>query len=130
MMASSESNHSALEEDGVVSNGEGSTSNKQNGAVKSSNDDEAHEIDRYGFFGGTQYTDPNRSVILAALDSVLLFESYFYLYRIIYSESIIPVAILREREAKWLEMLENWEKWMSKRFKKVLLRQVYATSCL
>lgn len=63
MMASSESNHSALEEDGVVSNGEGSASSKQNGAVKSSNDDETHEIDRYGFFGGTQYTDPNRLVI-------------------------------------------------------------------
>ena len=27
--------------------------------------------------------------------------------------------ILRKRELKWLDMLENWEKWMSKRFKKV-----------
>ena len=31
----------------------------------------------------------------------------------------MPVDILRKRELKWLDMLENWEKWMSKRFKKV-----------
>ncbi len=31
----------------------------------------------------------------------------------------IPVDVLRKRELKWLDMLENWEKWMSKRFKKV-----------
>jgi len=34
-------------------------------------------------------------------------------------EDRIPVAVLRRREVKWLEMLENWEKWMSKRFRKV-----------
>jgi len=33
-------------------------------------------------------------------------------------EQRIPVAVLRKREVKWLEMLENWEKWMSKRFRK------------
>ncbi|ESO97624.1 hypothetical protein LOTGIDRAFT_53462, partial [Lottia gigantea] len=31
----------------------------------------------------------------------------------------LPPEILRKRELKWLDMMENWEKWMSKRFKKV-----------
>jgi len=31
----------------------------------------------------------------------------------------MPMAVLRKREVKWLEMLENWEKFMSKRFRKV-----------
>ncbi|KAJ8312852.1 hypothetical protein KUTeg_010225 [Tegillarca granosa] len=31
----------------------------------------------------------------------------------------VPVEKLRQREMKWLDMFENWEKWMSKRFKKV-----------
>lgn len=30
----------------------------------------------------------------------------------------INLAVIRKRELKWLDMLENWEKWMSKRFKK------------
>ncbi|KAK2164928.1 hypothetical protein LSH36_57g01030 [Paralvinella palmiformis] len=37
----------------------------------------------------------------------------------LFSESRIPVSVLRRREIKWLDMMENWEKWMSKRFKKV-----------
>ena len=36
-----------------------------------------------------------------------------------YRASTVPVTVLRKRELKWLDMLENWEKWMSKRFKKV-----------
>jgi len=36
-------------------------------------------------------------------------------------EERIPVDVLRRREVKWLDMLENWEKWMSKRFRKVCL---------
>lgn len=40
---------------------------------------------------------------------------FFYFIR----EERIPVGVLRKRELKWLDMLENWEKWMSKRFKKV-----------
>ncbi|XP_013380017.1 TBC1 domain family member 10B-like [Lingula anatina] len=54
----------------------------------------ALKTDRYGFMGGGQFTDPEL-------------------------ESPIPLEILRKRELKWLDMLENWEKWMSKRFKKV-----------
>lgn len=34
-------------------------------------------------------------------------------------ESAVPSEILRRREMKWREMLENWELWMKKRFKKV-----------
>lgn len=54
----------------------------------------SQQCDRYGFVGGDQYTDPS-------------------------TEDRMPVAVLRKRELKWLDMLENWEKWMSKRFKKV-----------
>lgn len=60
---------------------------KQNGSV-------VKEMDRFGFVGGSQYTDPHQ-------------------------ESRLPVNVIRQRELKWIEMLENWEKWMSKRFKKV-----------
>jgi len=27
--------------------------------------------------------------------------------------------VLRQREAKWLEMLNSWDKWMAKKHKKV-----------
>ncbi|XP_076817079.1 TBC1 domain family member whacked-like [Clavelina lepadiformis] len=54
------------------------------------------ETDKYGFTGGTQYTDPDSEDISAAK--------------------------LRERESKWLRMLDNWNKWMSKKFPKVKQR--------
>ena len=38
---------------------------------------------------------------------------------ILYREHRISVEKLRKREMKWLDMFENWEKWMSKRFRKV-----------
>ncbi|XP_059174339.1 TBC1 domain family member 10B-like [Physella acuta] len=50
--------------------------------------------DRYGFLGGNQYTDPDM-------------------------ERRLPQEKLRKRETKWLDMFINWDKWMSKRFKKV-----------
>ncbi|NP_001089086.1 TBC1 domain family member 10A L homeolog [Xenopus laevis] len=34
----------------------------------------------------------------------------------------LPVEVLRQREAKWLEMLANWDKWMAKKHKKIKLR--------
>lgn len=37
-------------------------------------------------------------------------------------ECKVSVSVQRKRELKWLDMLENWEKWMSKRFKKVKAR--------
>lgn len=37
-------------------------------------------------------------------------------------EEEVPVDVLRQREAKWLDMLSNWDKWMAKRHKKIKLR--------
>ncbi|CAH2294959.1 TBC1 domain family member 10A [Pelobates cultripes] len=34
----------------------------------------------------------------------------------------VPVDVLRQREAKWLDMLSSWDKWMAKRHKKIKLR--------
>ncbi|XP_069135910.1 TBC1 domain family member 10A-like [Argopecten irradians] len=62
-------------------------SSKQNGNAMS-------HVDRYGFIGGSQYTDPD-------------------------DERRLPPEILRKRELKWLDMFDDWEKWMSKRFKKI-----------
>ncbi|ELU13647.1 hypothetical protein CAPTEDRAFT_73725, partial [Capitella teleta] len=67
---------------------------KQNGVLTP----KFKEVDRYGFTGGDQYTQRDRSVPL------------------------FNTLISRKRELKWLDMLENWEKWMSKRFKKVKRR--------
>lgn len=33
----------------------------------------------------------------------------------------VPIEVLRQREAKWLEMLNSWDKWMAKKHKKVCL---------
>ncbi|XP_054468228.1 TBC1 domain family member 10A-like [Anoplopoma fimbria] len=35
------------------------------------------------------------------------------------SAEVIPIEVLRQREAKWLEMLNSWDKWMAKKHKKV-----------
>ncbi|XP_044131203.1 TBC1 domain family member 10A [Bufo gargarizans] len=37
-------------------------------------------------------------------------------------EQELSVEVLRQREAKWLDMLLNWDKWMAKRHKKIKLR--------
>ncbi|XP_038149743.1 TBC1 domain family member 10A-like [Cyprinodon tularosa] len=52
---------------------------------------EDRQVDKYGFSGGTQQE---------------LAEE-------------VPIAVLRQREAKWLEMLNSWDKWMSKKHSKV-----------
>ncbi|XP_035253987.1 TBC1 domain family member 10A-like [Anguilla anguilla] len=52
--------------------------------------------DKYGFLGGTQYTDG--------------------------SDKEARVDVARQREMKWLEMFNNWDKWVSRRFQKVKLR--------
>ncbi|XP_031573880.1 TBC1 domain family member 10A-like [Actinia tenebrosa] len=49
------------------------------------------ELDRYGFVGNHKQA----------------------------SETTLPVEVLRERELKWIEMLKHWDKWVSKKFKKV-----------
>ncbi|XP_029024827.1 TBC1 domain family member 10A-like [Betta splendens] len=51
-------------------------------------------VDKYGFTGGAQQTSGE-------------------------SAEDIPTEVLRQREAKWLEMLNSWDKWMAKRHKKV-----------
>ncbi|KAK3752723.1 hypothetical protein QZH41_018687 [Actinostola sp. cb2023] len=49
------------------------------------------EIDRYGFVGDHKQA----------------------------SETTLPVEILRQRELKWIEMLRDWDKWVTKKFKKI-----------
>ena len=31
----------------------------------------------------------------------------------------VPLEVLRQRESKWLDMLNNWDKWMAKKHIKV-----------
>lgn len=50
------------------------------------------QVDKYGFTGGAQQNSPAEEV---------------------------PIEVLRQREAKWLEMLNSWDKWMAKKHKKV-----------
>ncbi|XP_012991347.4 TBC1 domain family member 10B isoform X2 [Esox lucius] len=52
--------------------------------------------DKYGFLGGTQYSEG--------------------------SDKDIRVDVARQREMKWLDMFNNWDKWVSRRFQKVKLR--------
>ncbi|XP_074023666.1 TBC1 domain family member 10B-like, partial [Numenius arquata] len=52
--------------------------------------------DRYGFLGGTHYSQA--------------------------PESSVPVDVGRQRELKWLEMFNHWDKWLSRRYQKVKLR--------
>ncbi|XP_054613450.1 TBC1 domain family member 10A-like [Dunckerocampus dactyliophorus] len=52
------------------------------------------QVDKYGFTGGAQQY-PGLNV------------------------EEIPTEVLRQREAKWLEMLNSWDKWMAKKHKKV-----------
>ncbi|XP_029509713.1 TBC1 domain family member 10A-like [Oncorhynchus nerka] len=55
------------------------------------------QTDKYGFIGGAQQYSEQ-------------------------SAEDIPPEVLRQREAKWLDMLNNWDKWMAKRHKKMKLR--------
>ncbi|XP_044037024.1 TBC1 domain family member 10A-like [Siniperca chuatsi] len=52
--------------------------------------------DKYGFLGGTQYSDVG--------------------------EKEVRVEVARQREVKWLDMFHNWDKWIKHRFQKVKLR--------
>ncbi|XP_030292193.1 TBC1 domain family member 10A-like [Sparus aurata] len=52
------------------------------------------EVDKYGFSGGAQQHSGENA-------------------------EEVPIQVLREREAKWLEMLNSWDKWMAKKHKKV-----------
>ncbi|KAI1896383.1 hypothetical protein AGOR_G00094220 [Albula goreensis] len=52
--------------------------------------------DKYGFLGGAQYSEG--------------------------SERDVSVDVARQREMKWLDMFNHWDKWISRRFQKVKLR--------
>uniref|UniRef100_H3CUM9 TBC1 domain family member 10A n=1 Tax=Tetraodon nigroviridis TaxID=99883 RepID=H3CUM9_TETNG len=52
------------------------------------------QVDKYGFSGGAQQSPGAPS-------------------------EEVPIEVLRQREAKWLEMLNSWDKWMAKKHKKV-----------
>uniref|UniRef100_A0A673N5D2 TBC1 domain family member 10A-like n=1 Tax=Sinocyclocheilus rhinocerous TaxID=307959 RepID=A0A673N5D2_9TELE len=54
------------------------------------------QTDKYGFIGGAQQSTGEHDNI--------------------------PPDVLRQREAKWLDMLTSWDKWMAKKHKKVKLR--------
>ncbi|XP_059359317.1 TBC1 domain family member 10A-like [Carassius carassius] len=57
----------------------------------------SRQIDKYGFIGGAQKYSTE-------------------------SAQEVSLEVLRHREAKWLDMLNHWDRWISKRFKKVRLR--------
>uniref|UniRef100_A0A8C1QYE0 TBC1 domain family, member 10Aa n=1 Tax=Cyprinus carpio TaxID=7962 RepID=A0A8C1QYE0_CYPCA len=57
----------------------------------------SRQTDKYGFIGGTQQYSTQ-------------------------SAQEVPLQVLRHREVKWLDMLNHWDRWISKRFKKVRLR--------
>ncbi|XP_061906202.1 TBC1 domain family member 10A-like [Entelurus aequoreus] len=52
--------------------------------------------DKYGFLGGTQYSESG--------------------------EKEVRIEVARQREMKWLEMFNNWDKWIKHRFQKVKMR--------
>ncbi|CAJ1070495.1 TBC1 domain family member 10A [Xyrichtys novacula] len=52
------------------------------------------QVDKYGFTGGAQQTSGNTA-------------------------EEIPNDVLRQRESKWLDMLNSWDKWMAKKHRKV-----------
>lgn len=71
-------------------NGTGSSDPEVNGNVLTGES----QVDRYGFTGGAQQSSGDNA-------------------------EEVPIDVLRQREAKWLEMLNNWDKWMAKKHKKV-----------
>ncbi|XP_040918014.1 TBC1 domain family member 10A-like [Toxotes jaculatrix] len=52
--------------------------------------------DKYGFLGGSQYSESG--------------------------EKEVRVEVARQREIKWIDMFNNWDKWIKHRFQKVKLR--------
>ncbi|XP_028267968.1 TBC1 domain family member 10B [Parambassis ranga] len=52
--------------------------------------------DKYGFLGGSQYSESG--------------------------EKEVRVEVARQREMKWIDMFNNWDKWIKHRFQKVKLR--------
>ncbi|XP_013859245.1 TBC1 domain family member 10A [Austrofundulus limnaeus] len=65
-----------------------------NGTTTIPGEEDQQQVDKYGFTGGAQQYSGD-------------------------SAEVIPTEVLRQREAKWLEMLNSWDKWMAKKHKKV-----------
>lgn len=42
---------------------------------------------------------------------------------------MVAVDVFRHRELKWVEMLQNWDKWMSKKFPKVRFLLIIIDIC-
>lgn len=57
------------------------------------------------------------SIVSLHEDNVTTLSATFVSY--LNSAEEVPIQVLREREAKWLEMLNSWDKWMAKKHKKV-----------
>ncbi|XP_059500032.1 TBC1 domain family member 10A-like [Stegostoma tigrinum] len=53
------------------------------------------QTDKYGFIGGSQFTGESEEV---------------------------STEVLRQREMKWIDMTKNWDKWITRKYKKVQLR--------
>ncbi|VEL28130.1 unnamed protein product [Protopolystoma xenopodis] len=68
------------------------------------NAEEVLEYDRYGFYGGQQYTDPERLV------------AFLFLF---FREFRVPIKVIRSRELKWRDMFLDWTMWTTKYKRKV-----------
>uniref|UniRef100_A0A146ZT07 TBC1 domain family member 10A n=1 Tax=Fundulus heteroclitus TaxID=8078 RepID=A0A146ZT07_FUNHE len=82
--------HVASAEKLTESNGKGGSNGPEaNGSIPGES-----QVDRYGFTGGSQQSAGELA-------------------------EEVPIGVLRQREAKWLEMLNSWDKWMAKKHNKV-----------
>lgn len=47
----------------------------------------------------------------------MLLHNNYYFHRA--SKQAVAVDVFRHRELKWVEMFQNWDKWITKKFPKV-----------
>ena len=72
--------------------------------------------DRYGFFGGSQFSQETDKYVVGC--NIL----YSVIHKILinfYFRNPAMIAVFRKRELKWLTMLDDWEKYMTSKYKKV-----------
>ncbi|KAM5238272.1 TBC1 domain family member 10A isoform 2-T2 [Ctenodactylus gundi] len=70
-------------------------------------------IDKFGFIVGSQGTEGAAFASLGMSDGPC---------PLLHRLEEVPLEVLRQRESKWLDMLNNWDKWMAKKHKKIRLR--------
>lgn len=51
--------------------------------------------------------------------SIIYIQKCYFISFIRESSQTVDVDVFRHREIKWLEMLQNWDKWINKKFPKV-----------